>query len=147
MDFYDLIALAEGYSEEDIECIGGKLLIDEVANISAIKAFFGKGMKKANGLAKEANSLAKTDPEKAKKKYDEAIDAYEQVKKDVRENVRNDNIITWLFCKDLLDVAYQLSSGEHHEKLGDIFKSNSRDEVITVINIIISSLKKKKAKL
>ena len=146
-DYYDLIALAEGYSEEDIDCFGGKLLIDEVVNISGLKAYFGKGMKEANGLAKEANKLAKDDPEKAKKKYDEAINAYEQVKKDVRDKVKNDNVFNWLLFKGWLDVAFQICSGESHESVGDSLKSNSRDEVITMINACISRLKKKKAKL
>lgn len=127
--------------------MGGKFLIDEVANLSVLKVYFGKGMKEANSLAKEAKTLAKTDPEKAKRKYDEAIDAYKQVKKDVREKVRNDNIITWAFFKGWRDIAFQICSDEHHEKFGDILKSNSRDEVITAINMTINGLEKKKARL
>lgn len=148
-DYYDLMALAEGYSAEDVDCFGGKYLLpmNEVVNLSGLKAYFGKGMKKANTLAKEANKLAKTDPDKAKKKYDEAINAYEDVKKDVRSKVRNDNIITWVFFKGWLDVAFQICSGESHEKFGDVLKSNTRDEVITAINMSIEGLKKKKAKL
>lgn len=49
-------------------------------------------MKNANSLAKEANKLAKSDPEKAKKKFDEAIDAYEQVKKNVHTEVKDDTV-------------------------------------------------------
>lgn len=66
--------------------------LDEVVNISGVKTFFSKGMKNANSLAKEANKLAKSDPEKAKKKFDEAIDAYEQVKKNVHTEVKDDTV-------------------------------------------------------
>lgn len=121
--------------------------MNEVVNLSGLKAYFSKEMKEANVLAKEANKLAKDDPAKAKKKYDEAIKAYEDVKKDVRNKVRNDNIITWAFFKGWLDVAFQVCSGETHEKFGDVLKSNTRDEVIAAINISIEGLKKKKAKL
>lgn len=103
-------------------------------------------MKNANSLAKEANKLAKSDPEKAKKKFDEAIDAYEQVKKNVHTEVKDDTVFNWLF-KAPLDIAFQAVSDEHLDSVKDGFKNNSRDKVIAVLNSIIGILKMKKAKL
>lgn len=145
-DYYDLMALAEGYSAEDIECFGGDVLL-EVVNMSAMKAYFSKEMKNAKAIAKEADKLAKTDPNAAKKKYNEAIAIYEQFKKDVRSKVKDDNLIAWFFTKGWLDALYQASSGEQHVSITDKLKSTSRDEIIYVINVAIDKLKKKKAVL
>lgn len=145
-EYYDLIALAEGYSEEDVECFGGDVLL-EVVSISAMKAYFSKEMKDAKAIVKEADKLAKSDPKAAKMKYDKAIDAYEQIKKDVRDKVKDDSLVLWFFTKGWLDVLYAANSGEQHDTISDKLKSTSRDEIIYVINTSISNLKKKKAKL
>lgn len=145
-DYYDLMALAEGYSAEDVDCFGGDVLL-EVVSISAMKAYFSKEMKDAKAVVKEADKLAKTDPKAAKKKYDEAIKSYEQIKKDVRDKVKDDNLVLWFFTKGWLDALYAANSGEQHDTISDKLKSTSRDEIIYVINASISNLKKKKAKL
>lgn len=145
-DYYDLMALAEGYSAEDVDCFGGDVLL-EVVNISAMKAYFSKEMKNAKVIVKEADKLAKSDPEAAKMKYDKAINAYEQIKKDVRNKVKDDNLVLWFFTKGWLDALYQANSGEQHDTINDKHKSTSRDEIIYVINVAISNLKKKKAAL
>lgn len=145
-DYYDLMALAEGYSAEDVDCFGGDVLL-EVVSISAMKAYFSKEMKDTKAIVKEADKLAKSDPEAAKMKYDKAIDAYEQIKKDVRDKVKDDNLVLWFFTKGWLDILYAANSGEQHDTISDKLKSTSRDEIIYVINASISNLKKKKAKL
>ena len=50
-DYYDLMALAEGYSAEDVDCFGGNVLL-EVVNMSAAKQLLSKEMSDCKKLHK-----------------------------------------------------------------------------------------------
>lgn len=145
-DYYDLMALAEGYSAEDVDCFGGDVLL-EMVNMSAIKATYSKEMKDCKRMGKEAIKLAKKDPEAAKKKFDEAIKAYEDLKKSVRSKIKDDNMATFIFGANISDLWYQTYSGQAYNSKEEQVKNYSKDAVCGMINDAINYLKKEKAKL
>lgn len=145
-DYYDLMALAEGYSAEDVDCFGGDVLL-EVVNMSAAKQLLSKEMSDCKKLHKEAKKLAKNDPEAAKKKYDEAIKAFENLKTAVRTKIKDDNMLKYVSFASFGDLWHQASSGYSHDSMKDAAKDYSKDTVCGIINGMINKLKKEKAKL
>lgn len=94
MNLIDFRAISEGYSVPLVEAVGGDIIyqcIQEGANLQAIGIKTSALAKNAKDDMKNAKKLAKSDPKAAAKKYDDAINKLEQLKKEC-ENIEDDHI-------------------------------------------------------
>ena len=108
-----------------------------------IKAFFSAEAKTAKAALKEARRLKKDDIKGAEKEYDKAIRSYEAVRKEISK-IEDDTVLDWavsLCIKPLIILVMQASYARYD------LKGLTREAALRVIDDMITSIKKEKARM
>ena len=93
MNLRDLQAIANGEDPVLVECVGGSILLDEGANVQALKLRMSKPMKEARLDMKAAKKpMKELDYTKAEKDFNSAIKNLKELQK-AAEDIDDDHIV------------------------------------------------------